>query len=427
MRVLVTGANGFIGSHVVAALRAAGHRVVHGVRRNGSNEEREVVICDFTSDLRPEHWLAKLDGIDAVINCAGILREHGRETFERVHRAAPAALFQACAQRGLRRVIQISALGEPQDAEFVRSKHDGDNFLATLNLDWTILRPSVVYSSAGSYGGTSLLRAMAAMPFVIAVSGNGQQRLQPIAAEDLARAIVHVLETGSGKREILQAVGPQIVTIEAYLHALRRWLGYRRAPAVRVPLWLAMPIVWLADKFGRGPLGATMFRMLARGNIGAADAAEHFARAIGFHPRSLTDTLAATPSHVQDRWHARLYFLRPLLRCSLGLLWFVSGVVGFVTPFTVGRDVLAQMGVGDALAAVLIYGTSAADVAVGGALMAGYVTRLVGLLTLVLLIGFTVFLGVAAPALWLEPFGALIKNIPLIPAVLVMLVLEDSR
>ncbi len=429
MRVLVTGAYGFIGAHIVAALREAGHAPVGAVRRPdsaGRFSDLEAISCDMASDTRVEDWLPRLAGIEAVVNAAGILRERGASCFDAVHRAAPSALFEACVKGDVSRVIQISAIGAPEHTGFVRSKHEADAHLKTLDLDWIILRPSVVYGTAGSYGGTSLLRAMAALPGVLLVPG-GAQYLQPIAIEDLARAVVQLLETGKGDRKILEAVGPQPLTLEEYLRAWRRWLGFGTPRVIRTPLALSRAAAWLGERLARGPLGETMFRMLQHGNVGARDAYATFAEAIDFRPRALPEVLAAAPSHVQDRWHARLYFLRPLLRVTLASLWLLSGLAGFVVPLDQSQAVLARAGIAPTHAAPLIYGASVFDIALGMALALRFRPVSIGALMLLSLLAYTIFLGAALPHLWLDPFGGLIKNIALIPALLVMMSLEQAR
>lgn len=429
MRVLVTGASGFIGSHIVTALRAAGHEVIAAVRnpdRAGRFASGTAVRCDLARDTHIEDWLPRLEGIDAVVNAAGILRESGRQKFRTVHVDAPRALFEACLRAGVRKVIQISALGNPQDGEFIRSKHDADDFLATLELDWVILRPSVVYSPAGSYGGTSLLRALAALPGFLFLPGDGQQRLQPIVAEDLGRATARLVETDGGNRRILEATGPTVVTFEEYLGSLRRWLGLGTARVMRVPLALIRPFAALGEVFGRGPLGLTMFRMLQRGNVATPGAAAVFAAAVGFPPHGLRETLEAAPSHVQDRWHARLYPLAPLLRSTLALLWIGSGLAGFLHPLEASVALLGAAGVPAAPAAFLVYGASGVDMVLGALVMTRFV-RIAVVLMLVSVVAYTLFIGIALPTFWLEPFGALLKNLPLIPALLMLLVLADRR
>src|SRR5512139_3756955 len=160
MRILVTGANGFIGRQIVAALRAAGHEAICAVRDgndNGAPAGTGTIVCDLSRDIAMADWLPRVQGLDAIVNCAGILRESRGQSFDAVHRAAPCALFDACIEAGVKRVVQIAALGNGVDVPFVTSKHAADAYLMSLALDWVVVRPSVAYTTAGSYGGTSLL------------------------------------------------------------------------------------------------------------------------------------------------------------------------------------------------------------------------------------------------------------------------------
>lgn len=426
MRVFVTGAGGFIGAHIVAELVRAGHEVISAVRRPAQADPK-AVACDMAVDTRVEDWLLRLQGVDAVVNAAGILRESGNNRFDAVHRDAPCALFRACEQAGVKRVVQISAVGDPDDTGFIRSKHEGDRCLSSLAIDWVVVRPSVVYAASGSYGGTSLLRAMAATPLALFLPGNGQQRLQPIAATDLGRLVVHLVEGKGGSKQVLEAVGPEVVTMEQYLRAFRRWLGVPMRLVVRVPLWLIKPLAWLGERFGRGPLGMTMYTMMQRGNVGGPDAVQKLHATVAFTPLSLEQELRTHPAHVQDRWHAHLYFLRPALRLSLAFLWLASGLVGLLTPMSEAARWLVPVGIPAAAIPALVLATSVLDLLVGAALLLSWQVRRAGVLMLLMLLAYTALLGVLAPALWLEPFGGLIKNIPLMVAVLVMMAMEEQR
>src|SRR5690242_11684324 len=106
LRVLVTGASGFLGRHLVAELRRRGHETVAAGR--GSKNGMRV---DFSRDFDVDAWVGRLGGIDAVVNAVGIVRERGTQTFAALHTRAPQSLFGACVIAGVKRVIQISALG----------------------------------------------------------------------------------------------------------------------------------------------------------------------------------------------------------------------------------------------------------------------------------------------------------------------------
>ncbi len=430
MTVLVTGAGGFIGRFVVAALVAAGHAVVAATRPGTLVSLPGIagqVDCDFVRDLDASDWQPRLDGIDAVVNCVGILREARRGDFSRVHHLAPRALFQACVASGIRRVVQISALGHPDDGEFVASKHALDEDLAGLDLEWAALRPSLVYSVHGSYGGTSLLRAMAAMPGLLPLPDRGQQPLQPIAAEDLGRAVVSLLEGAVAPRAVLDAVGPEVMPLSAYLGAWRSWLRLPPARLVSVPTAMIRPIAAVADRTTRGPFGRTMLRMLERGNATTPADAQRFFDAVGFVPQPLESALASQPSSVQHRWHARLYLLRPLMLLALAALWMASGVVGLMLPENVSATLLAPLGLGPRELRLLVLGTSALDLAIGAAVLVPALSRHALAVMLVMLAGYTVGLGFLHPPLWLDPAGGLLKNLALLPMVLALLFTAERR
>ncbi len=428
LRVLVTGAEGFIGRHVAAALRSAGHEVVIGGRpRPRDRPVDRFVPCDFSRDLHPSDWEGRLTDLDAVVNCVGILREAGDNTFERIHVQGPTALFEACARAGIRRIIQVSALGAAEVGEYLASKHRGDEALARRDLDWTILRPSLVYSPRGSYGGSSLLRAMAALPGMILLPGNGAQRIQPICAEDLGRLVGQLLENRSGVGQVVKAVGPQPITLREYLVALRRWLELPAARLIQLPAPIAQGIAWLGERVGNGPLGLTMWRMLQRGNVGTSGSEEILASLLGRWPASVPEAFEAEPSFVQDRWHARLYFLGPALRIAIALLWIASGCVGFLAPLPQSRAPLTAAGIPEGVSTLLLWLASSVDVLLGVLALLAWRIELVAGLMLMSLAVYTLSVGMSFPVAWMEPFGGVLKNVVLFPAVLVMAVLSRRR
>jgi uncharacterized protein YbjT (DUF2867 family)/uncharacterized membrane protein YphA (DoxX/SURF4 family) len=424
LRVFLAGAEGFLGRHIAVALLSAEHEVIAGVRRPLS---LHAIACDFNVDLEPAAWIPRLVGIDVVINAVGILRETSEHDFERVHVEGPKALFEACVMAGVRRVIQISALGDPAVGEYLASKHRGDVELTKLDLDWTIIRPSLVYSVAGSYGGTSLLRAMAALPGVLVVPGAGDQLIQPLLAEDLALAIVALIERGFGIREVVLAVGPGKVTLLDYLQVVRRWLEVPAPVVVRVPSGLATCGAWVGEYLGNGPLGLTMWRMLMRGNVAPSGSDSDLATVSAVPLKSLEQAFGGVPSFVQDRWHARLYFLGPVLRVALALLWIGSGLVGFLNPLEQSYTLFSSAGLPVGPVRPLVWAASAVDLVLGVLALIAWRPTIVAALMCASVVVYTVFVGVVFPSLWLEPFGGLLKNLPLIPTTLIMSVLSRRR
>ena len=425
MRVLVTGANGFLGSRIVAALRDAGHEPVLAVRNAASRGETAALACDMARDVDVRTWAPRLAGIEAVVNCAGILREARNDTFQRVHVDAPLALFHACVTSGVRRVIQVSALGDPADGEFIASKQRCDSALSALDLDWLVLRPGLVYSAHGAYGGSTLLRAMAALPAVMLLPRDGSQVLQPLAAEDLAQLVVAGLARPCVRGEIVQAVGPEVLTLRSYLAAWRAWFGLRSAYAVATPRALVEATIAAGQAWGRGPVCRVIANLLERRRIGAADAPARMHALLGVAPRTLQQALRERPAQWPDLLEARWYVVRPLLLCVLAALWIASGLTGLATPPALAQQQLPTLPA--ALVAPLALATSAADILLGVLLVFGIRVRVVLALMLVMVLAYTLAISVLAPSHWLDPFGGVLKNVPLAALLAALLVLEPRR
>lgn len=281
--VLVIGAGGFIGGYLVAALRAHGWRVLRGVRaRVLPDDARD---CDLMRLRTPDDALRLLEGVDVVVNAAGILREVAGQSFQVVHHDAPLALARACVQAGVRRFVQVSALGLPADGAFIASKHAFDVALRALPLESVVLRPSLVYSATGSYGGTSLLRAMSAFPGLHLLPGDGHWPTQPLAAEDLGELVARA--AGGTQQGVFEVGGPAPIALRDYQRAWRRWLRIPGTAAVHTPQWIVSAVVAAGEALGRGPVGRTMWAMLRRHNIPAPDAADRLESAFGLRPRTL--------------------------------------------------------------------------------------------------------------------------------------------
>jgi uncharacterized protein YbjT (DUF2867 family) len=260
MNVLLTGASGFIGSHLARALRAAEYVVIEARREVASGTAS--VRVDFTRDLSVRDWLPKLAGIDAVINAVGIVREHGAQTFANIHKRAPQALFTACVAAGVKRVVQISALGADRGmTRYFLSKRAADDYLATLPLEWTIVRPAMVLGAGGS---SSRLFAMLARLPVVPLPGRGEQRVQPLHIDDLTEALVHLLSDASTHRSRVELVGPQSFSLRELL------AGLRAAKRLSPPRFLPVPmsLVRAATHVAASPLDEETLGLLEAGGRG---------------------------------------------------------------------------------------------------------------------------------------------------------------
>jgi uncharacterized protein YbjT (DUF2867 family) len=264
MDVLLTGASGFIGSHLARALRAAGHVVIEARRHTG--DVTAGMHADFTRDLSARDWLPKLAGLDAVLNAVGILREHGSPTFECIHKRAPQALFTSCVAARVRRVVQISALGADRGVtRYFLSKRAADDYLATLPLEWTIVRPAMVFGPGGS--SARLFRKLAHLPLV-PLPGRGEQRVQPIHIDDLTEALVRILGDATTHRARIELVGPQMLTLRELLAALRVAMHLSPPRFLPIPMPLVRVGARVAGVSTLSPLDSETLSMLEAGTNG---------------------------------------------------------------------------------------------------------------------------------------------------------------
>lgn len=428
MRVLLTGANGFIGKYLLAELQRRGHEVVPAVRNPEAMDrilgEQRSINADFNRDTSPDIWVVRLKGIDAVINCAGILQTRPGQSIDSIHVAGPRALFEACRIAGIRRVLQISAISaSPRaDTPYSITKALADDNLRQSDLDWTIFKPSLVVAP-GAYGGTSLLRALAALPFFTPIVGRGGQEFRPIDMADLTALVCDALTSDDTVGRSLLVVGPDTVTLTTILTDFRRWLGYSPARKIHVPIRLVSFMARIGDIFG-GTINTTALRQLRFGNAArdVEEPDEILVTRTGWHA-----ILRAYPAQVQDRWHARLYAVRPILRIAIGLAWIVSGIVAFLQPIPPVGKVLAELGLGTLSPNAVIAGTGLLDIVIGAAVWMRWRPRAMASVQILVVAVYTAALSFAVPGLWLEALGPLLKNIPFVAAVLALAAIEVDR
>nr|MBO2488882.1 short chain dehydrogenase [Gammaproteobacteria bacterium] len=420
MRILLTGATGFIGRHLAVALRAAGHEVIEA-RRVVTDREGKVQ-ADFARDLRPDDWLPKLAGIECVINAVGILRQRGAQTFERIHTTAPCALFEACVRAGVARVVQISALGaETGRSAYFSSKHAADEFLVQLPLDWTIVQPSVVFGPGGS--SARLFTMLASLP-LIPVPGQGRQPIQPVHIDDLTACIVALLADEHSMRKKIPIVGRQPLLLREFLSELRISLGLRRTLIVPVPMWLMRIGAAVAQWLPRSLLDRDTLVMLEAGNTADPTMTSQL---LGREPRHVGHFVAA-PYRSAVRRDALLSWLLPLLRFSVAVVWIWTGLVSLgLYPVEQSYALLARVGAPASWAPVLLIGAGLLDLALGLATLVLRRRRPLWLMQMGLIAAYTVIISIKLPEFWLHPYGPILKNLPLLVSIYALYLLESDR
>jgi uncharacterized protein YbjT (DUF2867 family) len=434
MRILLTGASGFIGQHLLHALLAEGHDVVcavrHPERRDAlpDHPRLSAIHADFAHDTDKSVWLARLSGVEAVINTVGIFRERGSQTFANLHTRTPRALFAACAESDdVHMVVQLSALGadEQADTAYHLSKKAADDYLATLPIRAAIVQPSLVYGPDGA--SARVFKAMASLPFVVRL-GDAPQLVQPIHVDDVVAAIVTLLrqrlyadKAEGGPVRRIALVGPRALPFVDYLAALRRALGMGKLRVLPLPGAVARVLARVGGWLPGALLDPDALRMLDRGN--AADPAATL-RLLGRPPRDIASFVVDPGA---ERARAKLDWLLPVLRLAIAIVWIATAIVSaFIYPAAASYDLLARSGIPGHLRPLMLYGAAVFDLLLGLATLFLRRRRWLWLVQLALIGFYSIVIAIRLPEFLVHPYGPLTKNLPMLAAIWLLYELEKE-
>lgn len=252
--VAVVGGTGFLGRHVVSALRAAEVDVRILSRRNGCDARR----------LDPE----TIRGCDAVVNLAGIKREEGDQTFRSVHVDLVSRIVEAMKAAGVRRLVHVSVVVARPSPElpYHDTKWKGEEIVRGSGLDWTILRPGVIYG-VGDDLLAHLARMIHAAP-VFPIVNDGSAPMMPIPAGDVAAGVVGALKNPDSAGKTYDLVGPERLPLREVVRRVARALG-RSVWIVPTPAALMTLPVLVMESVMKQPLSTrAQLAMVAEGLTG---------------------------------------------------------------------------------------------------------------------------------------------------------------
>jgi hypothetical protein len=323
--------------------------------------------------------------------------------------------------------VHLSAIGVERSAvsDFSATKRAGEEALAATSLEWVILRPSVAVGRS-AYGGSALFRGLAALPVVLELPDAGP--VQVVQLDELVATIVALARPGAPARIALDIAGPERLELPAIVDLFRQWLRLEPAPHWRVPRWLAAAGYRAGDLVRllgwRTPLSSVARRELVRGAVGDQS---QWRQVMGIEPTPLAAALALEPASVQERWFARLYFLKPLVFGVLALFWIGTGVISLSLGWAQGLAYLLEGGVPEELAVPGVVAGALADIVIG----VGIAFRRTARGALWAAIAISVFYMIAGslvlPRLWLDPVGPMLKIWPIVVLNLVALAIVDDR
>jgi NADH dehydrogenase len=270
VRVLVTGATGFVGPSVANAIAAAGHDVRVLERKPGSAAragiaQAEAVRGDMTDSASLGLATA---GMDVVVHLVAI-RQGSRDTFQRVMVEGTRNLIAAATQAGVKRLVLMSALGTTEETKdlvpYYEAKWTEEQDVKASGLEHVIFRPSFIFGREGGILPT-FLRLARVGPFT-GIVGSGEQRIQPIWAADVGSYFAQAVDEQQAANRTFELGGPDVVSWNELWSRIRAVLGIRRRPTVHLPTGLMRIPALVTERLpGNIPLTRDLLTMLEAGD-----------------------------------------------------------------------------------------------------------------------------------------------------------------
>ncbi len=413
-RAIVFGAYGFIGAASCRKLQALGYTVV-GVGRAKLTKDQLGLFSEWHSfDLAKttESELANIvTGADVVVNAAGALQDGTKDDLNAIHVGFVERLIRAIGAQNTR-IVQVSAAGASTDADtaFLQTKSIGDTLLLKCATNAIVLRPTLVLGPQ-AYGGTALMRALAAFPLV-GPKVFASTPIQIVHVDEVADAIVSAAQ-GAGGTGIYDITSAETESFDNLVTKVRAWQGFQtwryRVPVPQVAMTctgiIADGLGWLG---WRSPMRTTALKVLHKGVSGDAS---KWLEVTGQSFSGLDGCLKKIPATTQERFFARLYLFLPMTIAILGWFWMLSGLIG-MARFTEAVQVLTDRDVPKGFACLAVGVGSVVDLALGMAIFVRRWCRTaslgMGLTSLVYMLGALIF----APDLWADPIGPMLKVLP---------------
>jgi NADH dehydrogenase len=291
MTVLVTGANGFVGRHVVARLAGRGDGL-RAVVRNAATYSPAAGVAVVEADLtKPETLPSAVDGIDVVVHCAAItadLKPPYKGAYDAINRGGTENLVHAASAAGVRRLVVMSGLGTKPAAvgTYMATRWGMEDAVRNSSIPYVLIQPSVQFGDGAEFVA-ALARLIKASP-VVPLLGGGGLRFQPIWVEDVVSCIEKAIEDDTLMGRAIAIGGSEYATFREIIDTICASLGKRRLKAP-LPLWVARMQAPLMALLPHPPLTKASLELFGFENTTEIDAVD---RVFGFHPRGFREHLA---------------------------------------------------------------------------------------------------------------------------------------
>ena len=267
--ILVTGANGFVGGHIVHLLREQSRDVRCLVRDRRRAEKLESWGCEVVEgDMTDASSLRRaVARAETVVHLAAI-RQGKPEQFQQIMVSGTRDLLAAANEAGVSRFVHMSALGTTEETKdavpYYGAKWQMELDVQQSGFPYVIFRPSFIFGRDG--GILPTFRKLAKVAPVTPIIGSGEQRIQPIWADDLAAYFAKALDHEPATNRTFELGGPDAVSWNEFWERLKRALGVRR-PSVHMPIGFMKVNALVTERLpGNIPLTRDLLTMLELGD-----------------------------------------------------------------------------------------------------------------------------------------------------------------
>jgi uncharacterized protein YbjT (DUF2867 family) len=267
--ILLTGGTGFVGGHVVRALREADWPVRCLVRSRAKAGRLATLGCELVEgDTTDAASLRRaVDGVETIVHLVAI-RQGSEEKFQRIMTQGTRDLVTAAKEAGVARFVLMSALGVSEESKdllpYYRAKWEMEQAVQSAGIPYVIFRPSFIFEHDG--GILPTFSKLARLSPVTPIIGSGEQRLQPIWAGDVAAYFAKAIALEAATNRTFELGGPDVVTWNELWARLKQARGIRR-PSVHVPVGLMKANALITERLpGNIPLTRDLLKMLEHGD-----------------------------------------------------------------------------------------------------------------------------------------------------------------